>query len=546
MSCQRELAVELPAARLELSRQDLLLGKELGVEQIEVRSNVAWEAVVASPESNWLQLEQDATQLIVRAEANNTGAERRAKVLVIASGRTAELSVRQSTSEAILSLKGGDLTLNSQGGQTVVELEGNDRKWSLAALDSQADWLSVEPIPSAGMLILTSKRNPSEEERTTTLRLQLSSGNELPIEVRQAGQLTYFLPYEGNRKDLNFYDLIEHERRRGFALGMFALSSETWLGSTPDLLEFHTFSSKLPKLVYTRPHEHEHRLIADKIAVTLSDVQEVHKGGGYREWLLQHGFREAFGSTDTEPFLESEDGYYQAKLSTNKDTGVATLNFYPQLLQECPYPTFPSFPFGTDDILARLKNPQWKFAETNAWHTSRGDSLAIGMKNRYGKTDEEKAKYALLVYKANKRAEDISTPDYYFYQLLFTTGRPSDPEPEVVETASTINFCYTNPNLVIFLTDKKNHFKVTREFRQLAEDAGFVYKGISGGKISFTHQERLLRLSVQMAMDQGLFGVEHTALLSFERMDPPTGTSSAPSSTTAPAAVASPRTSLLK
>lgn len=545
-SCQREQAVEPQTATLQISKQDLQFGKELGVEQIEVKSNVAWEAVIASPESNWLKLEQDASQLILKAEANDSGVERRAKVLVVASGRTAEVSVRQSTSEAVLSLKGGELTLNSQGGKTVVELEGNDRKWSLKTLESNVDWLSVEPLPSAGMLVLTSKRNPSEEERTTTLKIQLSSGNELPVEVRQAGQLTYFLPYEGNRKDLNFYDLIDHERKRGFALGMFVLSSETWLGSTPDLLEFHTFSSKLPKLVYTRPHEHEHRLIADKIAVTLSDVKEVYKGGGYREWLLQRGFKEAYGSTDTEPFLESEDGYYQVKLSINKDTGVASLNFFPQLLQERPYPTFPNFPFGTDDILSRIKNPLWKFTETNAWHVSRGDSLVFSQKNPYGKTDEEKAKYALLIYRSNKTAEAVATPDFYYYQLLFTTGRRTDPEPEVVETASTINFCYTNHNLVIFLTDNKNHFKVTQEFRRLAESAGFVYKGISGGKISFTHQERQLKLSVQMVIEKALFGVDHTALLTFERMDPPTGTNSTTRSVTSPAAIASPRTSLLK
>ncbi len=503
---------ELP--ELKLSIKELSLTKAQSVGNIEVNSvQENWNCMIIPSSATWLTAERKNNEIIVTAQPNTTGTARKAKVMVTSGGTTAYASVTQSASDLVLNLKEPKVTLNAQNGHKIIEVLGNDDSWTLEPLAADVQWLRAESISKSGIIILHYKSNDKDKPRNTTLTIRKRDGSKVLVEVTQIAQLTYFLPYEGNRKDLVFVDLIAHEEKRGFELGTFIKAQKGFLSVIPDYLQFHTNSSALPTITYTRPLDFKYPLMFDKIAVELSDRSEVLKGGGYREWLLSHGFKLMYGSNENEPVFESEDGFYMTKLSKDKFSGVSYLNFIPQLLQDGPMPTFSKYPYVDETLYSHITDPNWKFAQVDAWHTARGDEKTLDVP-----APIHKYKHALALYKVKNGAGQELIPEHFWYEFYYITNNTHDPTPEYEESVKLLRLAFNDYKKIIFMVGK-HEFKVTREFKALAESEGFIYTGIENRGVSFVNRKRDLRLLIQVAFEPDFLGSEITALLAYERIN---------------------------
>lgn len=497
---------------IKLSPNELTLSSELSQTQvaIEVPSD-DWDAFLSNAEDSWLKLERKGKELIVTAQPNYEATLRRAKVVVIASGASAHLTVSQSAAQAVLDAGGGEILLTAGGGTKTVQIRTNDRGMKVDA--RPADWLELQAIPSSGILIAKYAANLKDEERSVDVEVSFSDGSSANIKFSQASQLTYYLPFEGDRKNLDFAQFIQNEQSRGFALARAQQAAEgDWFASIPDWLEFNTFSSALPSIVYTRDYEYKYagKLPYAMARIEIADVRELERGKGYRQWLTDLGYRDLYGSTDTAPVLESADMFFLVKTKYDKSTEKTYLEFYPQLMQTQEYPTFGSFPF-MDEYL-RIKDAAWTYAEVKAFHDERGDERI------HLAPSPATNKPAIELYKpANKASELVPDRVWYDYYYLMNNRYDTDEARAHEGQIKYVSLCYMDHNKILYTIEEgSREYKCTKEFIKLAESAGFDYQGVRTGGISFTHRERRLDMLVTYAPGQAVFfGDDDVAILKF-------------------------------
>lgn len=489
-------------------------------------SNVEYMVLPASA-AEWVSVKKadDGKSLTLSFAQNTTMADRSATLMAIAGNKSARLPITQSGNPSISTEADApsELFLTPDGKETVVDVISESSQWKVTIKEG-AEWLSMMQSASSNLIILTPQANYDDEARTAVLELSWPGGTK-DITVTQAGHLRYFLPYVGDRVNFDRVDVVMNEYKRGMKLSgiqIAAPAEDDWGSDTPDVVTFTTWSKALTAITYHRPYNYIYPLICDYIDVALADAAEMAPGGGYLEYLLANGFKYQYGSEEKKPKLESEDGYLFASLATESTTGQSYVRFTPQLVQDRDYPTFDAFPIplekdGSDNPLFKINDPSWKFAQIDKYHTDRGDRMSIGVKNSYGTTPELKEKYAIVLYILNKEKNPGDKYDAIWYDL-YAPSRWNKVPDELVETPYQIRFSFNDYNKIIYFIDlgkAGKQFKVTREFRQLAESAGLEYRGISDNSVRFMNSEKGIDLYVQFANDETNLGAAPTALLTF-------------------------------
>ncbi len=528
--------------QLKLSSTELTLSSELSVSKVVVDAPAGgWDAFLASAETGWLKLEPQGQELVVTALPNLEAKARRAKIVVVASGVSGHITVQQSAAQPVLDADTGEVMLEAGAGTKTLRIRTNDSRMEVDA--QPTDWLHLQVAPSSGFLIVRYDSNLKDVTRTAEVQIRFSDGSSSSIKFTQAPQLTYFLPFEGDRKNLDFMQFIQYERSRGFALSRAQQAAPSqWFSTTPDWLEFNTFSSALPSIVYTRDYEYKYagRLPYATSRLEVSDVRELERGKGYRQWLMDLGYRELYGSTDTEPVLESQDQFFIVKTTYDKSAQKTFLEFYPQILQTRAYETFASFPL-LDNYL-RFRQADWTYEQVKAFHDSRGDERT------YQVIAPATNKPGIELYKPSDMTSGLE-PDRVWYEYYYLVNNPRLDTEDIRAhegQIKSVSLCYADHNKILYnIEEGSNEYKCTREFIALAVSAGFDYQGVRSGGVAFTHRERNVDMVVMFAPKQAVyFGDDDVAVLKFTpRLIPAAASTSASegSKTEIPAPVATAR-----
>ena len=128
---------------LKLSENEVTLAKAGGSVEVTVSGNIAW---TASEDAEWLSVtpesgEAGETTLKLTAPENPYSAAREAVVTVSGGNESVVLKVRQSATEAWLTLSQETAQVGKKGGNVAVKVSGNI-DWTASA---DAQWISVEP-----------------------------------------------------------------------------------------------------------------------------------------------------------------------------------------------------------------------------------------------------------------------------------------------------------------------------------------------------------------------------------------------------------------
>ena len=513
-----------PAAptTLELSKEELTMGKGAGMETVTIQTDApSWSFIVTPGDASWVTAAQSGSELNITVQPNELPESRKAAITVIAGGLTKQISLEQSSSDLVFNVETGEtsednsLMFSALGEEKVISVRTNGAGWKVEAADPAAPWLTVHADTNAGVIVLRADRNPETKGRTTTLKLTPASGEQVAITLTQAGQVRYYLPYQEERKVLNYKDLILFEKSRGNALTFFQVGDDSGWWAVPDMLTFASSSDVLPRVTYVR--DLGFSLVYNYAEFPIADKAEILEGGGFREFLKAEGYIERSGSTEEMPQLESADGFLFVDLKADDETGEVTVRFTPQILQDGPMPSFESFPYGVMDSYSHIYNTEWKYPQVDEWELNTlHSSVTFEITNTYyaAASDEMLLKlYQLPEPKANPEDEDFHWYQFYFQQSSTRTDAPS---PEFIQAVHYYKLVFKDYEKVIFLIGD-NQYKVTKEFRDLAEDNGFVYRGILQSGIVFDKTEDNIRLTVQMDnQDEALFGAPVVAVLQYE------------------------------
>lgn len=513
---------------LELSKTELVIGKEAALETVNVTTDAdAWSFLVTPGEADWIDVKQTERTLEIGVKANESATSRHSVITVIAGGLVRKVTLEQSASDLVFFFDGqtdipeDQLILSALGNEKLISVRTNDKGWHIQPVDSETSWLTVHTDTEAGVILLEAERNPEVEARVATLSISLSNGTTQQLTVTQAGQLRYFLPYQENHNVLNYKDLIIFEKERGNALTYFQRGDDSGWWTTPDILTFATSSDVLPRVTYSR--EIDFSLVYNYAEFPIADKSEIQEGGGFRKFLESQGYVQRSGSTSASPQLESPDGFLFVDVKENEGSaGNVRVRFTPQILQGKDMPTFKRFPYGVSGFYNHIHNVSWKYPQIEEWEVNTLKSTSV-----FSMTNEQylpaSSEMLLKVYKLPAEKSNPEDEDFHWYQFYFTQGanKTDAPSPEYVQAVHYSRLVFKDYEKVIFLIGD-NQFKVTREFKKLAEADGFIYKGIYQGAIVFDKPKDEIRLSVQMdKADAELFGAPVVAILSYEHYESP-------------------------
>ncbi len=533
---------------LELSKTELVIGKEAALETVNVTTDAdAWTFLVTPGGADWIEVRQTKQTLEVGVKANESAASRHAVISVIAGGLVKKVTLEQSASDLVFFYDGqtdipeDKLVLSAHGGEKLLSIRTNDKGWRIQPADTGASWLTVHADTEAGIVLLDAERNPEVEARVATLSISLSNGTSQQLTVTQAGQMRYFLPYQEDHYVLNYKDLILFEKERGNALTFFQMGDNSGWWATPDMLTFATSSDVLPRVTYSR--DLDFSLVYNYAEFPIADKSEIQEGGGFRAFLESQGYVQRSGSTPASPQFESPDGFLFVDIKESEDSkGEVKVRFTPQILQSKDMPTFKKFPYGVSETYNHVHNASWKYPQIDAWelNTLKSTSVFSMTNSQYAPASSE---MLLKVYKLPAEKSNPEDEDFHWYQFYFTQAadKTDAPSPEYVQAVHYSKLVFKDYEKVIFLIGD-NQFKVTREFKKLAEADGFIYKGIYQEAIVFDKPKDEIRLFVQMDnQDEALFGAPVVAILSFEHNKIPqtttqVGAARTASETSAPAA----------
>ena len=515
---------------LELSETELVIGKEATLETVNVTTDAdAWSFLVTPGEAGWIEVRQTEQTLEVGVKANESTESRHAVITVIAGGLVKKVTLEQSASDLVFFFDGQTdepeddaLVLSALGGEKLLSVRTNDKGWRIQPADESASWLTVHADSDAGIVLLEAERNAEVESREATLSIALSNGTSRQLKVTQAGQLRYFIPYQEDHHAFNYKDVILYESARGNALTFFQMGDDSgWFGSTPDVLTFATSSDVLPRVTYVR--DLGFSLVYNYAEFPIKDKSELQEGGGFRKFLESEGYVERSGSTSASPQLESPDGFLFVDVKEPKDSNEEVkVRFTPQILQEKAMPTFKKFPYGVLGSYLHVHNLSWKYPQIDDWELHTVKSTApLSMPNTYYKPAADEM--VLKVYKLPVEKSNPEDEDFHWYQFYFTQGanRTDAPSPEYLQTVHYYKLVFADYEKIIFLIGD-NQFKVTREFKKLAESEGFIFRGIEPAGVVFEKPKDEIRLTVQMdKADEALFGAPVVAILSYEHYKSP-------------------------
>lgn len=201
-SCSK-ITREETADVLLISQNEVAFPKEGGSATISVACPSEWHSSVSD---SWITAEDEGECVTITVSANDSGNIKNGTVTLESNSGKKEITVSQSWSGAVLSLKingAEELELDSEGEEFIFTVETND-EWEVS---SDADWLAIE---TEGNLVRVSAAANSGEHREAKITVTASAGGEETSREMKLSQIS--------REENPYFQM----------LGSFGLYAERW------------------------------------------------------------------------------------------------------------------------------------------------------------------------------------------------------------------------------------------------------------------------------------------------------------------------------
>ena len=204
ISACSKITREETADVLLISQDEVAFPKEGGSATISVACPSEWHSTVS--DKSWITAGDDGDCVTITVSANESGSVRNGTVTLESDSGKTEITVSQSWSGVVLSLKingAEELELDSEGEEFIFTVETND-KWGVS---SDADWLS---IGTEGNLVKVSAAANGGERREAKITVTASTGG------------------EETSRDIRISQISRGENPYFQMLGDFGLYAERW------------------------------------------------------------------------------------------------------------------------------------------------------------------------------------------------------------------------------------------------------------------------------------------------------------------------------
>lgn len=463
-ACSEDLVPKM--SELIVSEKELVLqgsGDEMATLQVKTNS-VDWSFACGE---SWLKIVRSGSNLQCRAEDNNTGVSRYAKIILTSGQLIEEVIVEQLASHNSISADINELRVTQWGGTFTVNVNVAHDNWEPIVSE---EWLHATPNTIKGSVVLTVAATSQREERSASLTIRdKQTGNAFDIKVTQDAivyMLVPYFPFNDAHKAVEDFELS----RRSVILERPA-SSVISGGNTEYLLKVRTISPLFYRIEYLFRKGKMVEATMYAPFATLNEELFV------LSWLMANGYEDQGGSR-----------FFNANNRATVVKGVLRtgaewyLRFSYTPLQPQPQETFAEFPWG---IVAEDDYQLYGREQIHDWETNKGSTT-----NSSENIQDVANGLEALTYHLS------STSQYPFIKTRYTfSTKPEDNHaplkvvlhsfPAVEEVSKKVVWIYEGKPLL------------TEEFSALAKRNGFVYQGLtSDGRHVLFNDSRKIHMGV--------------------------------------------------
>lgn len=442
-------------ATLDVSTKQVTLSNSSMDQTIAITTNQTKWIATSPAEGDWLMLEQQGNDLVVRAMENLLVEERTSYILINAGGAAEKIMVKHSAADIVLEASPGEINVPNMGGKYFIDITSNSAKWTIEK-ETNADWVIVKQFTGADIAELTVHKNETGEERS--LKLFAKSGSKIKeIIINQAGggvSSKFLMPLLKQKPSQ--FDILDYEKQNGSYLLSYEAAMPSW-GYYEEIYDFAVNSS----IFYSTTYEID---VRDGMVKEINMWSEQNAADilseEYKEFMESRGFAIESGATGFTGVNTEEMFTVTAITDLEADLGRVTFTTFTE--QDQDYPTFETFPF---DRAPWLNNPEWTSSAIVAQEESDGGTILS--------QDEEMIDVL------------ISEELHPLYERLFFM------ENDLTTEFITI---WNDPNVGAWSPDGAGEtWKLTTEFIALLENSGFVfYMENDGSEFYFNAEKELM------------------------------------------------------
>ncbi|SPY35715.1 Bacteroidetes-Associated Carbohydrate-binding Often N-terminal [Porphyromonas cangingivalis] len=402
VSCQpKDDGPEEPT--LSLSTQALTLNNQAQnptEAQVQVTTNQPkWNV---STNATWLTATRKGEGIVVGAEANMLGKDRKAEVVVYAGGLVEKIAVTQSASKIFINVSSETVEAPDHGGQFFIAVETNGETWAMET--EEVDWLKAT---KAGEFVKADVApNKTDAAREAKIYIRVGAETKAVKVVQAANQVsTVYFPVIDT--EMSIYQRAKMEAARGSIVIRLSEPSQGFFGPQPGMLTVIPEAEGFINASYVIPLNNP---MTWELIVMVADTWERVAEGAFIETLKKEGFAymEDMSAEKKLVYQNSEKRLRASILEEAQEDGsiVYGVIFERYYIQDKDYPTFSKFPYFLKDLLDK---PDKKVKDIVAFMEGRG-------------------------YKKDQDGKNRSVPEELYYQTFVKQGEVGKEEPKDVVT----------------------------------------------------------------------------------------------------------------
>ena len=467
VGCTKSNDFEQP--QLSVSDKEIKFANQVDEKTITVTTNCKeW---FATTPKQWVHLTQNGNEIIVKVDANTSGAERSSHILVDGGLAVEKIMVNQSAADVSLNIANGELVLPQAGGTTIVDVNIESSLYDLQQSE-KPEWLEI--VKKKHALKFISKPNYGSTERTIKLIIS-HAGKNSEVVVKQPSVSTFILACNPGTP-FSLHKMMDFEYRRGSILKEYGapdpqggLYEESYIFKTSsplfkEVFYVHDTQYSAPTRIFTRS------LVKEGVdAVRTQAFQDFVKANGYER-----------DTKDPNHYVNKQELITMDVDIMEKNNSVV-LFFYQMHIQDKDYETFKTLELGP---LALLNKADKKVGDVEDYEAAQNSEEVTRQvsKNREIEAIAYKTTDPLLV-----------TRTYFF----FTRGGDNPAPQDMVGSVEQYSLSFSQPNLGIWRHGRE--WFVTREFDKLLTSNNFEFVGYNGKHHVYARRSDYLTLAISGA-----------------------------------------------
>lgn len=440
---------------LLLSTKKIKFDEEGGYQKVVVTTSASDFTFITYEESQWLEIKKEKDGLIVRASAN-TGDERSGRIIVHAGNINNSIDITQKAADSKIMLGDDALIMPVNGGREIIKLSGAIKSLDIKAIPKDVDWLEYRLDKERSEIEINIDEINKGYQRDVTLLIE-GSGFAQEFKVIQKGVQYYFFPIELQTGTMNsVFDVVSGEKERNNSLvGKQVKGNYLYVN-------FEGESQTYTNIVYQFSQKTTN-ISGNWVNVSFTyHFEDISELNAYLEQFILYGYKVIDEKTKiNHKEYASLNGEETVQIDIVDKSASIVFTREEEQYQE--FPTFSKFPFVEDAI--------------GMW-----DQQSVAEYERKQGNNEPVFNDRNIVYYRRQLIES-------FYYELDSSGIVT----EIGIAAGTPK----EYNLFLWLTG--GQFKLTKEFKELITNAGYLLQLTSDKAIVYHNPEKHTLLTISFS-----------------------------------------------